>query len=201
MPRRSHASLHTPQPPQPLAPPPHAARAVAAAATGTAIARHVRLCQRPSLSANAQAAAQAVVSHAPQRVHRDLIVPLAVPQRQRVVVEAQRQHGAADVLAVRHRLADEGEDEVLPQGVGDPLAHFEGDLAASSVCLVLPHGLDAVAEQHNVHRAADAVGAQHVTAEPKRGVWQARERGKWRVVVTLANCISRRRRHLPRAHL
>jgi len=72
--------------------------------------------------------------------------------------------------------------QLLPDGGRGPLAKFQRELAAVRVGLVLPHRLDALPEQHEIHGRVDGLRAQNVAAG--RGRSRARSQARSEVAVT-----------------
>ena len=85
-----------------------------------------------------------------------------MPQANVIVREAHGDDGAANVAAAIQRLANEVEHELLPHQAGARLFHAQRPLAAALVGLVLPHGADAVPEEHEVCAALHHLGAVQV---------------------------------------
>jgi len=109
------------------------------------------------------------VEHALERVpdarHRLRVVRRPVPQRQDVLLKADGNDGAADLLPDHELFPQHGEDEVLPAARREALLQSHDPLATARVGRVLPHRSDSLLEEVIVTVAGQLARPLHVTVE------------------------------------
>ncbi len=101
----------------------------------------------------------------PNSIRDGNIVGTLVPDRQDVLLVADGDDCAADLLAHHELLAEHGHDQVLPAPRGQTLAQSDDPLAAETVGLVLPQRLDALLKHVEVGVRVEVAWLPQVAVE------------------------------------
>ena len=98
------------------------------------------------------------------------VVGGSVPDGEDVLVDSDRDNSSADLVSHHELLTQDREDQILPTAVRESLLESDDPLASQTVRLILPHRLDAVAEEMQVRVGAQFARPHDVRVQAPEGL-------------------------------